>query len=231
MAQASAAGTNIGDSQIYFNYNVLSFGAFIATNSKITVTKGSLLSGNIYIILSIVDHSSSRVAITNDFLVDGLFPGNALLTTPTDLLHVSIEILNESETAGLSFQHSLMEGQLFEEDGTTPYSLITGITNDIPFKPPQKFKLFQNYPNPFNPDTKIEIHIPGGAWMGTTQVSIYNSLGQKVRTLINAPLNAGIYFLTWDGKSDFGNIMPSGSYYYSVKNGGNYKIKKMLLIR
>ena len=56
------------------------------------------------------------------------------------------------------------------------------------------FKLFQNYPNPFNPVTKIKFDIPSSSFV---KMVVYNSLGQKVSTLVNEKLSAGSYEVNW----------------------------------
>ena len=134
MAQAGAAGTSIGDNLVYINYNTLGFGSNIFTNSKITVTKGSLMTGelfptfHIYFDATVQDNTSSRVAVGYEIQFEN--NGNALPTSPTDLFHVSIEILSESEAAGLSFHQPSMTGQQFEDDNTIQYSPVTASDTD-----------------------------------------------------------------------------------------------------
>ncbi len=71
------------------------------------------------------------------------------------------------------------------------------------------FALLPAYPNPFNPGTTIEFHLPEAA---RVQVDIFNSLGQKVRTLIRGHQPAGKHQTTWDGRNDAGVNVPSGVY-------------------
>ena len=56
-------------------------------------------------------------------------------------------------------------------------------------------------PNPFNPSTTIGYQLPES---GQVHLSVYNLLGQEVRTLVDATLEAGYYTLDWDGRDDFG---------------------------
>jgi len=93
---------------------------------------------------------------------------------------------------------------------------------------PQEFHLSQNYPNPFNPETTIRFTLPKS---GHVQLLIFNLLGQRVRTLLNEDRKAGFYNLKWNGRDDFGNAVPSGIYYYSIKSGKFHDIKRMILAR
>ncbi len=94
------------------------------------------------------------------------------------------------------------------------------ITND--------FVLENNYPNPFNPTTTIKFSVPN-----ITKVSlvVYNTLGQKVRTLINNKTLSGNQTAVWNGKNDFGSSVPSGVYYYRMESGSNTITKSMVLLK
>lgn len=140
MAQADSSGTKLGDCQVYINYNTVGFGPSIVTNSKITVTKGTLLDGvlvpdtelYLYLIENTIDNTSSRVGITIGYQYEGTpTSANDLPTTPTQLIHIKIEIVDTSQTAGLSFQQSLMDGQQYESNNSDKYStVITSDTDD-----------------------------------------------------------------------------------------------------
>lgn len=89
---------------------------------------------------------------------------------------------------------------------------------------PTNFKLYQNYPNPFNSSTAIIYEIPSD---GFVRINIYNSLGQKVVTLVNSVQNPGKHVVVFDA----GNL-PSGIYYYQLEFENNrIEMKKMVLIK
>jgi flagellar hook assembly protein FlgD len=70
--------------------------------------------------------------------------------------------------------------------------------------------LSRNYPNPFNPTTNFEV---GVAQKAHLQVVIYNTLGQKVATLVDEERGAGFYTVTWNGLTGNGVAAASGVYF------------------
>ncbi len=97
----------------------------------------------------------------------------------------------------------------------------------------QGFALEQNYPNPFNPTTAIRYALPKAADL---ELTIYNTLGQKVRTLALTQQLAGQYRVQWDSRDEQGKPVASGVYVYQLKahtaSGENFiQLKKMVLMR
>ncbi len=94
---------------------------------------------------------------------------------------------------------------------------------------PHSLYLEQNYPNPFNPTTTIGYQLPKAAYI---DLSIFNVLGQQVRTLVNEKQVAGTHRINWDGKDDDGTNLGSGLYYYRIYDGQYTSVvKSMLLLR
>ncbi len=96
------------------------------------------------------------------------------------------------------------------------FVLIDDLRNPADADPqaPRSFVLYQNYPNPFNPKTEISFYIDRDAYV---VVNIYNSLGQLVRTLHEGRQSQGQHRLTWDARDDRGQVMPSGTYLYTLE--------------
>jgi len=93
---------------------------------------------------------------------------------------------------------------------------------------PEPFILFRNYPNPFNPETAISYQLSAAS---NLELAVYNSLGQKIRTLVQTRQPAGRYEVKWDGHDEAGREVGSGIYIYRLK-ARQYSIsKKMILIR
>ncbi len=93
---------------------------------------------------------------------------------------------------------------------------------------PEAFALSQNYPNPFNPTTNIEYSLPYAAQV---QFEVYNTLGQRVRTLVSEYQEAGSYTVSWDSRDDAGNRVSSGVYFYRLRTEDFVQTRKMLLLK
>jgi hypothetical protein len=93
---------------------------------------------------------------------------------------------------------------------------------------PLDYILFQNYPNPFNPGTKVQFQVPKTS---DVTIKIYDMLGQVVRTLFAGEVLRGTYSANWDGLSDTGIQMSSGSYIYRMTAGEFVQSKKMILLK
>ncbi len=85
------------------------------------------------------------------------------------------------------------------------------------------FHLSQNYPNPFNPSTKISFTLPK---LEKAKIEIYNTLGQKIKTLLNQQMKAGQHILEFNGQN-----LSSGIYFYRIEAGEYMDVKKMVLLR
>jgi len=110
-------------------------------------------------------------------------------------------------------------------DGSVKYSQ----TIEIDINTPTKFELMQNYPNPFNPTTTITYSLPvtrGVETQYTVSLQIFNSLGQKVATLVNKEQAPGNYSVQFSADN-----LPSGIYFYKLTAGKLSVVKKMLLLR
>ncbi len=108
--------------------------------------------------------------------------------------------------------------------GTESVTSVAEFNNGIP----ENFTLEQNYPNPFNPTTTIGYQIHSD---GLVTLTIFNVLGKEVRTLVNKSQLAGIYQITWDGRDNSGNVLPTGTYFYKLQFADQKEIRSMLLVK
>lgn len=90
------------------------------------------------------------------------------------------------------------------------------------------FQLAQSSPNPFAKSTSIRFSI---ASKEHVSVEVYNILGQRVRTLVNESLEANTYVRDWDGRSDAGERVSNGIYFYKMVAGDFSDTKKTVLLK
>ena len=94
---------------------------------------------------------------------------------------------------------------------------------------PRDFTLKQNYPNPFNPSTMITYQLDTPS---VVKLTVYNAIGQKVRTLVDAKRqNSGTHSVQWDGLDDANQPVASGVYIYRLQAGNQVQMKKMMLMK
>ncbi len=106
----------------------------------------------------------------------------------------------------------------------------TGATASLSLQTrPTAFFLADNFPNPFNPTTTIQYALPQAV---DVELTVYNMLGQPVRTLVAEYQRAGRYAMEWDATDDSGQRMAAGLYFYRLQAGGEFvEVKKMLLLK
>ncbi len=93
---------------------------------------------------------------------------------------------------------------------------------------PSEFALMQNYPNPFNSETIIRYQLPKSSYV---KLEIFNTLGERIRTLVDVEQNAGFYQVIWDGKNDAGLVTASGIYFYVLKYDKGITYKKAIFLK
>ncbi|MDP4115900.1 MAG: T9SS type A sorting domain-containing protein, partial [Bacteroidota bacterium] len=87
----------------------------------------------------------------------------------------------------------------------------------------ETFELYQNYPNPFNPTTTLKYGLPESA---DVTLTIYNSLGEKIATLVKGKKSAGIHAVEWNASK-----YNSGVYFYELKTDKFRSVKKLLFLK
>jgi flagellar hook assembly protein FlgD len=93
---------------------------------------------------------------------------------------------------------------------------------------PTEVSLSPAYPNPFNPSTKIPFTIKTS---GIVLIKVFDLQGREIITLFDGIKQAGSHSISWKGKDQSGNLMPSGTYIYQINSNGFSKSKKMHLIK
>ena len=98
---------------------------------------------------------------------------------------------------------------------------------------PEHTRLLQNYPNPFNPETWIPFELNQDSEVSLT---IYDTAGRLVRRLDLGFQQAGTYLqrdqaIYWDGRTQSGEQVASGTYFYTLKTEGYTSTQKMIILK
>lgn len=125
-------------------------------------------------------------------------------------------------------QDNFNDGASISLDNLTYTTDVVNAIDDGTISAPGGFVLRQNYPNPFNPTTTIDYVLPVRS---RVSLEIFNTLGQKIRTLVEATQPAGAQRISWDGRDENGAAVTSGIYLYKLRAGGIVQSRKMILLR
>jgi hypothetical protein len=117
---------------------------------------------------------------------------------------------------GVKFSYRLKQ---VDFDGSFSYSKVVEIDLNKVFT----YTLNQNYPNPFNPTTTINFSL---AKAGNVKLTVYNLLGQEVKSLFNGVMEAGNHTVPFDASN-----LNSGVYLYKIESGSFVQVRKMTLMK
>jgi hypothetical protein len=84
-------------------------------------------------------------------------------------------------------------------------------------------QLLQNYPNPFNPRTTIRYTLSRPS---DVRLTLYNVLGQHVRTLVQNQQDAGYHEIPLEATG-----LASGVYLYQLQAGDFMQSRKLLILK
>ena len=93
---------------------------------------------------------------------------------------------------------------------------------------PTEYALHDNFPNPFNPTTTLRFDLPE---VSDITLTIYNMLGQKVKTFNYQNTSAGYHSVTWGATNDYGDPVGAGVYLYQLQTKDFVKTRKMVLLK
>ena len=110
-------------------------------------------------------------------------------------------------------------------DISHPTSVSTPVTTPAI---PTTSGLDPNFPNPFNASTQIAYHL---ATPGPVRLTIYNTLGQPVRTLVNQFQPAGSYQVRWNARDQRGTALAAGVYLVRLHYPGGEQTRRLLLLK
>lgn len=150
--------------------------------------------------------------------------GASAVNTQGEVLNLSFSV---SDSIVLINPEHFVQLSRFMINEDLLYPIATDISDNFR-NLPDNLTLKQNYPNPFNPTTTIEFSLNRKA---DVTLSIYNIMGQNVKTLQQGRLQAGTYSFVWDGQNQLNQKVASGTYLYKLQADEGILINKMVLLK
>jgi len=162
----------------------------------------------------IYDTTSTSVSITYEEFLENVFEPFPML--PRVTVKFTIVATDGIDTVNVTGDDRVVSVNRYEYLSTADEGI------------PTEFALHDNYPNPFNPTTTLRFDLPE---VSNITLTIYNMLGQKVKTFNMQSTPAGYHSLTWDATNDLGQQVGAGVYLYQLQAKDFVKTRKMVLLK
>lgn len=137
------------------------------------------------------------------------------------------EFTVQNLTAGINYYFAVTALDVWgnESEYSAEVSATPGGETAIPWR----FTLESAFPNPavLNQMTTFRYGIPE---QQDVELAVYNTLGQRVKTLLTATLPPGYHQRTWDGRDDAGQFLAAGVYYVRLHSGKHMLVKPFTFI-
>ncbi len=187
---------------------------------------------------TLTNSGDTSIEINNIFL-DAIFSGAAAAMETALEFPLTLEPAEDLEilitVAFMTMNREIEEGTVHIETSIGNFEVILHYENSLNSDSNDneldlaKVNL-SNYPNPFNPTTTISFNLPESS--ENSNIVIYNSKGQKVKTYQNSQLSAGTHSIVWNGTDSANKPVASGIYYYKLfSSGKTISMNKMVLIK
>ena len=182
--------------------------------------------------LIVVDGQSQKILAN---IKTGVNPRGIFVSPETDNLYVTntgsnktlLISLNDFAVIDSFFTRKESRGIAVTNPSQSQYPTIASTSIDEQTNE----HLLLNFPNPFNSTTNILFNISGSKNNTITKLTVFNLLGQQVRTLIYSQLQNGDHAITWDGRDKDGNYLGSGYYFLKLVHDNVTLKQKIALIR
>ena len=168
----------------------------------------------------------------------GVYPAEEMYDTTVTALSITYQEILEKVFEGSPANGATVKFQVIAKNGAyskdvtgddrvlfvNRYEYLSTEGEGVPIE----FALHENYPNPFNPTTTLRFDLPE---VSNLTLTIYNMLGQKVRTFDYQNTSAGYHSVTWDAANDLGQQVGAGVYLYQLQTKDFVKTRKMVLLK
>ena len=199
--KANVVGSFHRDLQVYFDYNTGGFGSDIVAGGNISYSPLTLMNVSKYLVVNMADNTSSKFAIITEATNEMSQPGNStyyeeITTTYQGLLRITIDVMDNTATAGIAFDELLMNGGEYYQS----------TSNTDPIK----------YTNPCLYENDLSTFLLSSLYGGLT----YRNAGNTVINDCSVSLYQGVTLVDVDATG-----ASSNDYYFSGMADGSYTIE------
>ncbi|MCH8290470.1 T9SS type A sorting domain-containing protein [Candidatus Poribacteria bacterium] len=121
------------------------------------------------------------------------------------------------------YSHGTIEASLLEQldaeiswlSTFDPHVLIRKVNRFNPQRAPLEISALRNYPNPFDRQTTLIYELNRDA--DAVSITIYTTVGRRVRVLEDASAQEGYNEAMWDGRDEDGTLLANGVYLYRIR--------------
>jgi len=117
---------------------------------------------------------------------------------------------------------------LLGDPALKPHTMVNGVAMEESPGEPRPFAGIRVSPNPFLSGARIHYQL---AQEGRVRASVYDPLGRRIRTLLDAPQTSGPQELIWDGRDDRGREVRPGTYFLRVSGAGVNRTSRLVHLR
>ena len=159
------------------------------------------------------DTTSTKVQISYSEILEGVFEGQPINAATVKFIVKSTDGI---DTVNVTGDDRVLYVSRYEYLSTESDLL------------PTEYALHENFPNPFNPSTTLRFDLP---YAGDVSLTIYNMLGQKVKSFDMRGIQAGKHTLRWNATNDLGEKVSTGVYLYQLQTKDFMKTRKMIFMK
>ena len=159
------------------------------------------------------DTTSTKVQISYSEILEGVFEGQPINAATVKFIVKSTDGI---DTVNVTGDDRVLYVSRYEYLSTESDLL------------PTEYALHENFPNPFNPSTTLRFDLP---YAGDVSLTIYNMLGQKVKSFDMRGIQAGKHTLKWNATNDLGEKVGTGVYLYQLQTRDFMKTRKMIFMK
>jgi len=159
------------------------------------------------------DTTSTKVQISYSEILEGVFEGQPINAATVKFIVKSTDGI---DTVNVTGDDRVLYVSRYEYLSTESDLL------------PTEYALHENFPNPFNPSTTLRFDLP---YAGDVSLTIYNMLGQKVKSFDMRGIQAGKHTLRWNATNDLGEKVGTGVYLYQLQTKDFMKTRKMIFMK